>query len=288
MLGVMGIEGVGVCDAEFSGGYLQALVLEAGDDSASEASFHGVGLAEYKSAVHERQASDRLRNLDGFGDPKFLPPQIGVVQHLVPEPPVLRGHCNDHQHRYDEHGELGLGVDKSNKHCDHYNCTDSLPDTGRKRSAICSTAMDFNAEYEPSTWQWVADQVAEYEASGGQRANTLRETGIPIILFSTIGRKSGKVRKVPLMRVEHEGVYALVASKGGDPKHPGWFYNLEANPTIMMQDGPDPYETTVRLAEGDEYDLWWDRAVSVFGTYAEYKEKAGDRKIPVFLTEPRA
>ena len=147
--------------------------------------------------------------------------------------------------------------------------------------------MDFQAEYEPSTWQWVADQVAEYEASGGQSANTLRDTGIPIIVFSTIGRKSGKVRKVPLMRVEHEGVYALVASKGGDPKHPGWFHNLEANPTIMMQDGPEPYETTVRQADGDEYDAWWDRAVSVFGNYAEYKKLAGDRKIPIFLTEPQ-
>ena len=147
--------------------------------------------------------------------------------------------------------------------------------------------MDFQAEYEPSTWQWVADQVAEYEASGGQRANTLTDTGIPIIVFSTIGRRSGKVRKVPLMRVEHDGVYALVASKGGDPNHPGWFHNLEANSTIMMQDGPEPYGTTVRQADGDEYDAWWDRAVSVYSPYAEYKEKAGDRKIPIFLTEPK-
>ncbi len=145
-------------------------------------------------------------------------------------------------------------------------------------------AMAFDGEYEPSTWDWVAEQVAEYEASGGTRANTLRETGIPIIIFTTVGRKSGKVRKVPLMRVEHEGQYALVASKGGAPEHPGWFYNLEANPTIMMQDGPEPYETTVRLIDGDEYDLWWERAVSVFAPYAEYKVKAGDRKIPVFLT----
>ncbi len=145
-------------------------------------------------------------------------------------------------------------------------------------------AMAFDGEYEPSTWDWVAEQVAEYEASGGTRANTLRETGIPIIIFTTVGRKSGKVRKVPLMRVEHEGQYALVASKGGAPEHPGWFYNLEANPTIMMQDGPEPYETAVRLIDGDEYDLWWERAVSVFAPYAEYKVKAGDRKIPVFLT----
>jgi len=147
--------------------------------------------------------------------------------------------------------------------------------------------MAFNAEYEPSTWQWVADQVTEYEASGGARANTLMDTGIPIIVFTTVGRKSGKLRKVPLMRVEHEGVYALVASKGGDPQHPAWFHNIEANPTIMFQDGPEPFETTVRQIEGDEYDLWWDRSVAVYPPYAEYKEKAVDRQIPVFLTAPR-
>ncbi len=147
--------------------------------------------------------------------------------------------------------------------------------------------MDFNAEYEPSTWQWVADQVEEYEASGGARANTLMETGIPIIVFTTVGRKSGKVRKVPLMRVEHEGVYALVASKGGDPKHPGWFHNLEANSTIMMQDGPEPFETTVRQIDGAEYDEWWERSVGVYPPYAEYQEKAPHRKIPVFLTAPQ-
>lgn len=147
--------------------------------------------------------------------------------------------------------------------------------------------MDFNAEYEPSTWQWVADQVAEYEASGGEQANTLMDTGIPIIVFTTIGRTSGKLRKVPLMRVEHEGEYALVASKGGDPSHPAWYYNLEANPTIMMQDGPEPFETTVRQIDGAEYEDWWDRAVSVYSPYAEYQEKAVDRKIPIFLTAPK-
>lgn len=147
--------------------------------------------------------------------------------------------------------------------------------------------MDFTAEYEPSTWGWVATQVAEYEASGGAEANTLMDTGIPIIVFTTIGAKSGKVRKVPLMRVEHEGQYALVASKGGDPKHPAWYFNLEANPTILMQDGPEPYETTVRQIDGDEYDAWWDRAVRVYAPYAEYQEKAPHRKIPIFLTAPK-
>ena len=145
--------------------------------------------------------------------------------------------------------------------------------------------MDFNAEYESSTWPWVADQVEQYEASRGAEANTLRDTGIPIIIFTTIGRKSGKVRKVPLMRVEHEGEYALVASKGGSAEHPGWFHNLMANPTILMQDGPEPFETTARQIEGDEYNVWWERAVAVYPPYAEYQEKATNRVIPVFVTE---
>ncbi len=143
--------------------------------------------------------------------------------------------------------------------------------------------MTLDGEYEPSTWQWVADQVAEYEASGGERANTLLDTGIPVIVLSCVGRQSGKVRKVPLMRVEHEGEYALVASKGGDPKHPGWYFNLLANPTIQMQDGPKPYETTVRQIDGDEYDLWWDRSVAVYPPYEEYKAKT-DRRIPIFIS----
>jgi deazaflavin-dependent oxidoreductase (nitroreductase family) len=146
--------------------------------------------------------------------------------------------------------------------------------------------MSIDGEYEPSTWTWVADQIAEYEASGGTRANTLRETGIPIIVFTTVGRKSGLVRKVALMRVEHEGQYALVASKGGADDHPSWFHNLQADPTIMMQDGPEPFETTASLVEGDDYDVWWDRSVAVFPTYADYKEKT-DRPIPVFVTAKR-
>ena len=148
--------------------------------------------------------------------------------------------------------------------------------------------MRFDAEYEPSKWKWVADQIAEYEASGRAQANTLMDTGIPIIVFSTMGRKSGKVRKVALMRVEHEGEYALVASKGGAPEHPGWYHNLIANSTIMFQDGPEPYETTVRQIDGDEYDQWWERSVEVYSPYAEYQEKAPHRKIPIFLTAARS
>lgn len=146
--------------------------------------------------------------------------------------------------------------------------------------------MSTDQEYGPSTWGWVARQVEQYEASGTE-ANTLMDTGIPIIIFTTTGHKSGLIRKVPLMRVEHEGVYALVASKGGAPEHPGWYYNLKADPKIIMQDGPLPYETTVRELEGDEYDLWWERAVAVYADYADYKVKAGDRQIPVFLTAPQ-
>ncbi len=148
--------------------------------------------------------------------------------------------------------------------------------------------MGFDGEYEPSTWKWVADQIAEYEASGGSRANTLTDTGIPIIVFTTLGRKTGKVRKVALMRVEHDGEYALVASKGGAPEHPAWYHNLVANPTIIFQDGPEPYETTVRMIDGDEYALWWERSVEVYPPYAEYQEKAENRKIPIFLTEARS
>ena len=146
--------------------------------------------------------------------------------------------------------------------------------------------MSFEGEYGASTWDWVAEQVEQYEASGGTEANTLRDTGIPIIVMTTKGHKSGLVRKVPLMRVEHEGSYALIASKGGAPANPGWFYNLMADPNILMQDGPEPWATEVRMLEGDERAEWYERGISVFPPYAEYREKAGDREIPVFLAGP--
>ena len=113
-------------------------------------------------------------------------------------------------------------------------------------------------DYEPSPSDWVRDQVAEYEASGGQRANTLLDTGMPIIVVTTRGAKSGKVRKTPVMRVEHDGEYALVASKGGAPEHPEWFYNLEAHPDeVLIQDGPEPFAVSVREVSGDEKATWW-------------------------------
>jgi deazaflavin-dependent oxidoreductase (nitroreductase family) len=142
--------------------------------------------------------------------------------------------------------------------------------------------MGIDGEYEPSTWGWVADQVTEYEGSNGERGNTLRDTGLPIIVMTTVGHKSGKVRKVPLMRVEHEGEYAIVASKGGAPANPGWYHNLMADPNVMIQDGPAPFDARVRLVTGEERAAWWERSVAAFAPYAEYQEKA-DREIPVFI-----
>lgn len=145
--------------------------------------------------------------------------------------------------------------------------------------------MPITGEYEPSTWDWVRMQIEEYEASGGTRANTLRETGIPVIIVTMRGHKSGKVRKVALMRVEHDGEYALVASKGGAPDHPGWYHNLVADAHVMIQDGPEPWDARVRLVTDGERRTWWDRAVEVFPTYAEYQDKT-DREIPVFVASP--
>jgi len=147
--------------------------------------------------------------------------------------------------------------------------------------------MPIDGEYEPSALDWVRDQVAEYEASGGQRANTLRDSGIPVIIVTMRGRSSGKVRKIALMRVEHEGSYALVASYGGRPEHPAWYHNLVADPDIMIQDGPEPHDYRVREVDGDERAAWWERAVAVFPTYAEYEVSAAehDRTIPVLVAE---
>lgn len=148
--------------------------------------------------------------------------------------------------------------------------------------------MPIDGEYLPSTSAWVADQVAEYEASGGTRANTLRETGIPVIIVTMRGAVSGAVRKIALMRVEHEGNYALVASKGGAPTHPAWYANLLADPNVMIQDGPEPQNYRVREVAGEERAQWWDRSVAVFAPYAEYEvsASAAGRVIPVFVAEP--
>jgi deazaflavin-dependent oxidoreductase (nitroreductase family) len=143
--------------------------------------------------------------------------------------------------------------------------------------------MALEGEYEPSPAQWVREQVAEYEASGGKRANTLRDTNWPIIVVTTRGNKTGKIRKFALMRVEHGGEYALVASKGGAPEHPIWYLNLTADPeAVMIQDGPEPFDAVVREVTGDEKAIWWERAVAAYPPYAEYQTKTS-REIPVLL-----
>jgi deazaflavin-dependent oxidoreductase (nitroreductase family) len=143
--------------------------------------------------------------------------------------------------------------------------------------------MPLEGEYEPSPWDWVREQVAEYEASDGRRANTLADTGLPVIIITTRGHKSGKIRKTPLMRVEHGGEYALVASLGGAPNNPSWYGNLVADPTaLMLQDGAEPHDYVARELGGEERARWWDRAVSAYPDYADYQRKT-DRTIPVFV-----
>lgn len=145
--------------------------------------------------------------------------------------------------------------------------------------------MPITGEYEPSTLAWVRDQVATYEASGGTEANTLRESGIPVIVVTSRGAKSGNVRKFALMRVEHEGEYALVASMGGQPQNPGWYHNLVAEPLVEIQDGAEPHDYTTGIVTGDERRIWWERAVEVFPTYSDYEAKT-DRVSPVFVARP--
>jgi len=143
--------------------------------------------------------------------------------------------------------------------------------------------MPLQGEYEPSPWDMVREQVAEYEASNGQSANTLLDTGLPVIIITTRGRKSGKIRKFPLMRVEHDGEYALVASLGGAPSNPTWYGNLIADPTaLMIQDGAEPHDFVAREVQGDERALWWERAVEAYPSYADYQVKTS-RIIPVFV-----
>jgi len=141
-------------------------------------------------------------------------------------------------------------------------------------------------EYIPSTSQWVRDQIDLYERSDGREGATLLDTGIPVIIVTMRGARTGAVRKIALMRVEHDGSYALVASKGGAPDNPNWYANLLANPTeVTVQDGPEPHAVRVREIDGAEYDQWWQRSVAVFPRYEEYRAKT-DRHIPVLVAEP--
>ncbi|MGF1239832.1 MULTISPECIES: nitroreductase family deazaflavin-dependent oxidoreductase [unclassified Streptomyces] len=144
--------------------------------------------------------------------------------------------------------------------------------------------MPLEGEYEPSPTEWVREQVELYESSGGTEGTTLRDTGLPVILLTTRGARSGKLRKTPLMRVEHDGRYAVVASQGGAPKHPFWYFNLKADPRVELQDGPAKRDMTAREVTGAEKAEWWRRAVDAFPPYAEYQEKTS-REIPVFVLE---
>jgi deazaflavin-dependent oxidoreductase (nitroreductase family) len=144
--------------------------------------------------------------------------------------------------------------------------------------------MAIDGEYVPSTRAWVRDQVTEYEGSGGTAGTTLGDTGLPVVIVTNLGAKTGAVRKTPLMRVEHDGAYAAVGSVGGGPKNPVWVYNLRANPQVVVQDGPDAFELTARELAGAERDAWWARSVAAFPPYAEYQTKT-DRLIPVFVLE---
>ncbi|GAA0318205.1 nitroreductase family deazaflavin-dependent oxidoreductase [Streptomyces polychromogenes] len=145
--------------------------------------------------------------------------------------------------------------------------------------------MPLEGEYDPSPAQWIREQVELYESSGGTRGTTLWDTGLPVVIVTMRGAKSGRIRKVPLMRVEDGGRYAAVASKAGFPRHPDWYFNLRAEPQVELQDGPRRQRMTARELDGDERARWWRRAVAAYPAYAEYQEKT-DRLIPVFVLEP--
>lgn len=145
--------------------------------------------------------------------------------------------------------------------------------------------MPLSGDYEPSPIGWVREQVERYEASGGTEATTLRDTGLPVIVLTTRGAKTGKLRKAPLMRVEHGGRYAAVASMGGQPTHPVWYHNVLAEPLVEVQDGAVRQDMVAREVTGAEKAQWWARAVAAFPPYADYQQRT-EREIPVFVLEP--
>jgi deazaflavin-dependent oxidoreductase (nitroreductase family) len=142
--------------------------------------------------------------------------------------------------------------------------------------------MPLQGEYEPSSAKWVRDQVEQIESSGGTEGTMLR--GVPVIVITSMGSKSGKLRKNPVMRVEHDGAYGAVASKGGAPEHPAWYRNLAEHPMVEVQDGTARGDFTAREVSGDERAAWWERALQVWPDYAEYQTKT-EREIPVFVLE---
>src|SRR3954465_10783383 len=143
--------------------------------------------------------------------------------------------------------------------------------------------MPLTGDYAPSTDDWAREQAEAYEASGGEKATDLR--GMPVIVLTTVGAKSGKLRKTALMRVEHDGEYAVVASLGGAPKHPVWYFNLKAQPHVELQDGPVKRDYLAREVTGEEKARWWERAVAAYPDYADYQKKT-TREIPVFVLTP--
>ena len=145
--------------------------------------------------------------------------------------------------------------------------------------------MPLEGEYGPSTSEWARTQAEAYEASGGRDAATLGDSDMPIIVLTTVGAKSGLLRKTALMRVEHDGRYAVVASRGGAPEHPQWYWNLLANPQVELQDGQDKRDFLARELGGTERDEWWARSVAAYPPYVDYQQRT-DRIIPVFVLEP--
>jgi deazaflavin-dependent oxidoreductase (nitroreductase family) len=145
--------------------------------------------------------------------------------------------------------------------------------------------MPLSGDYEPGTAAWARRQAERFEATDGQEAGDLR--GRPVIVLTSVGARTGKLRKTALMRVEHDGVYAVVASLGGAPEHPVWYHNLKKNPHVELQDGPTKRDYTAREVSGEEKAVWWERAVETWPDYAKYQAKTA-RVIPVFVLEPIA
>jgi deazaflavin-dependent oxidoreductase (nitroreductase family) len=160
-----------------------------------------------------------------------------------------------------------------------------MPCVADRLAGVLTEGMPIEGEYEPSTRDWVREQVEQYEGSDGTQGTTLRDTGLPVVIITNRGARSGKLRKTPVMRVEDDGRYAAIASQGGAPTHPRWYYNLRSDPLVELQDGPSKWDMIAREVTGDERAQWWRRAVAAYPPYAEYQQKTA-RQIPVFVLEP--
>jgi deazaflavin-dependent oxidoreductase (nitroreductase family) len=160
-----------------------------------------------------------------------------------------------------------------------------MPCVAARLAGVLTEGMPIEGEYEPSTRDWVREQVEQYEGSDGTQGTTLRDTGLPVVIITNRGARSGKLRKTPVMRVEDDGRYAAIASQGGAPTHPRWYYNLRSDPLVELQDGPSKWDMIAREVTGDERAQWWRRAVAAYPPYAEYQQKTA-RQIPVFVLEP--